>query len=68
MTDRQLKFVKAFIFCGNASKAARLAGYSLNGVNRQGYYLRQRLHFEILWFSLPEAERRMFAASRYQTP
>ena len=49
MTIKQYMFARGYAMHGNAARAAREAGYSLNGVNRQGYYLKSRLRFEILW-------------------
>lgn len=36
MTDKQLKFVDEYLLCGNASKAARCAGYSDKSARYQG--------------------------------
>ena len=57
MTYRQWKFVEGFAIHGNATKAAREAGYSLNGVNRMGYYLKKRLEFELFYWSCTKKER-----------
>ncbi|MCL1820839.1 MAG: hypothetical protein FWG36_09320 [Oscillospiraceae bacterium] len=58
MTYRQWKFTQFYSTNGgNATKAAREAGYSLNGVNRMGYYLKKRLRFEIAYWNGKQDER-----------
>ena len=39
MTERQKKFVDEYLVTGNASEAARRAGYSARCANRQGFKL-----------------------------
>lgn len=39
MNERQIRFVDEFIACGNASEAARRAGYTAKFAARQGYKL-----------------------------
>ena len=67
MTEKQWRFLKGFTLHGNATKAARQAGYSPNGVNRMGYYLKWRLRYEIKNYSLSNPERRQMIddAMRY---
>jgi phage terminase small subunit len=63
VTYRQWKFVEGFAIHGNATKAAREAGYSLNGINRMGYYLKNRLKYEIYYWSCTKKERAEIAMS-----
>ncbi|MCL2081383.1 MAG: terminase small subunit [Oscillospiraceae bacterium] len=70
MTVRQRAFIKHYTQHGIAAKAARQAGYSPNGANRMGYYLKWRLrhHLYLARFKrLPTVELKRDLA-RYITP